>query len=300
MRFAPRQEERAPQPALADGERTRRAGVESVASQFLATGAGHLQGLAALGVTAPGRVGAVVDAAKGSIDTAVQRNRDGVTERLAQVTAQANADAVAARKHVNVNYAVAVKSIKKASDTASARVDAAHKKARTKLHDRRDKQLARIEKLYADGDKAIRATGVTVGDEAVAYGRKRHDDYLSKRNGESSLLDGPLHDNKMEASADAAAKVADEYRKGLVAEADAQADKAKEGRAKDLQGVGEEVKQSTDVLDAQYANAKRTLGAMERKALRTARPDPQEAAALDRRRPAADPRTPCRSRRRPS
>jgi hypothetical protein len=276
VRFAPRQEENGAQPGLSKLARKRRASAEALASQFVSGAAGHLQGLTAMASTAPWRVQAVVDGAKASVDVAVERSRAIVAERLATAIARARSDAVLAQRQIRLEHKTTAATIASVTTSAHARVEAAYKTATDRLTALQDQQLGRVEKLYARGDQDFRGSGVTVGDEAIAVGRKRHDHYLSLRNGESSLLDGPLHDNRMEASADAAKQVAEEYKKGLIAEANSQADKAQEGKTKDLEHIREQTRQSRSVLDTQCGTAKESLAKMERSALRTARRSREE------------------------
>ena len=65
--------------------------------------------------------------------------------------------------------------------------------------------------------------GEEIGDEAVSRARTKGAGWLAMRNGESSILDGPIHDNRLEAKADAALQVAEAYKAEFVKSATEQA-----------------------------------------------------------------------------
>jgi hypothetical protein len=81
------------------------------------------------------------------------------------------------------------------------------------------------------------------------------------------LLDGPLHDNRLEAKADAAINVTEAYRKKLIETANEQAAKSREGQPQDLDTVRQVVIKSRATLQNQYKNALDSLKQAENQAI---------------------------------
>jgi hypothetical protein len=270
VQFAPRQDEQSGDSRVARGGRQRRAAVEALASEFLARNAGLIENILAYGDVVPQRLLLVAETAKAAIQAAVEENKATVQAQIAAQRTRAQAEAETARSQVATQYQQAVDAISQTIADARDQVETAYVDADITLDILGQDQASRIENLYAEYDPILRATGTTVGDEAVAVGQRRRDEYLARRNGESTLLDGPLHDNRMEASAEAAMRVANDYRSSLIEEGNNQAARIQENKPQDLSNIESSIEQSREILRNQLDQALTALDQAETDALATA------------------------------
>ncbi len=250
--FAPTPVERSRQPRLVFEAAQKRAASEALAAAFVARNAFHAQNLVTLGMTAPPRILAVAAAAKAEIDTAVAQNIAQAQAAIAAAREQASAEAAAATEAIGAQRDQAIELIFSASDTALAEVDTAYTDASALLDQGESDQVANIEQAYVAWDPSFRAVGDEVGDEGIATAETRAQAWLAQRNGESSVLDGPIHDNRLEARADAARSVAKEYKKGIKQEADKQADSVQQGKPAALDMVRNAAQEARDALDQHW------------------------------------------------
>jgi hypothetical protein len=257
--FAPRPEESVKESRTAFEAARGRATSEAAAAAFLAHNVNHVQNLTALGATAPGRIFTAAALAKLAIDAAVVTNVTAVRGRIAGMRAQAQGDAAGAMARITTQRHKALEAIRKASETASGDVEKAHADTKATLDKLESDQVGGIETLYQTWVPKYRAVGGEVGAKAMATARAKANNWLSQRNGESSILDGPIHDNRLEAKADAAIKVAEEYQKGLQEEADKQAKKLQEGKPQVLEAVRNAAKEGRDALDQHLEAMKKSL-----------------------------------------
>jgi hypothetical protein len=255
VRFAPQAEEREREPAIVRGGRQRRAAVEALAADFLARNAAKIRDLLAFGDVAPARILAVAGTARAAVQAAVERNRAAVLEAIVAERARVQAVAEGAKARVVAEHQLTVESISGTMAAGRAQLYLAFGGAAILLGPLAAAQVGIIEGLYGRYRDRFRQVGAEVGEEAMAVGRRRRDEYLSRRNGESSLLDGPIHDNRLEASADAAMKVADEYRKALVEGAESQVAELEQTKPRDLANIDSSIQRSREILDAQLDQA---------------------------------------------
>src|SRR5262249_4892088 len=107
--------------------------------------------------------------------------------------------------------------------------------------------------------------------QALAIGEQRKAQYLSQCNGqEDSFWDGPIHDERLKASGDAAVQVGQGYHDKLIDEGNKQADAAKPGQANDVAHAREASEQTQHAFDAQHAATLSALDGSEEQALQTA------------------------------
>ena len=265
--FAPHRDEAAKDRSASQSARQQRLAAEALANDFLAANADRAQTILSVAESIPTRLLAAADAAKAAIDAAVEENRSTLAAQIAAVRAGATADADSARAEVTVAHASAVAAITAATLAAQERVTAAHTSALTTLDTREAAQVSRIHELYGEGDLKFRADGPAAGDAAVARAAERQRTYLSQRNGESDVLDGPIHDNRLEASGDAAVQVGDGYKKSLIEEANKQADASQKGKQKDLDNVSTQAASARTTLEQQLTASQDALTQAETQAL---------------------------------
>jgi hypothetical protein len=265
--FAPHRDEGDKDRSSSQAARQQRQAAEALANDFLAANAGKVAAILAVAEAVPGRLLAAAEAARAAVDAAVEENRAMLAAQIAAVRAGMQADAEAARAEVTASHASAVAAIQSATTAARERVTAAHTSALTTLDTREAAQVARIHELYSEGDTKFRAAGPAAGDAAVARAAERKTTYLSQRNGESDILDGPLHDNRLEASGDAAMQVGEGYKKSLTEEANKQADESQKGKQKDLDNVATQATTARTTLESQLTAAEDALAQAESQAL---------------------------------
>ena len=123
--------------------------------------------------------------------------------------------------------------------TARARAKAAHEAAAGGLGKRALQEQLRIVRAYAAAKAPMEAVGDEAAARADAAAATRSSRLLAQRNGESSVMDGPLHDNKLEADAEAGISVAKEYGKSFRTTAQDEAKKIPDSRGEILGKVSE-------------------------------------------------------------
>ena len=225
------------------------------ASELVAYGGTRLQDLLALGQTALTDIQPTAIAAQATVDQSLAENRATIMAQINGMRDQVTSQAKSAQAQITQRHQTTIPALQAATTTARQRIEAAHTVALAALTASENTQTERIHQLYGQGERDFRAAGPKVGGEAIGVGRQRQAAYLSQRNGESSLLDGPLHDNRLEAKADAAVKVADAYKTKLIETANEQADKSREGKPKDLDTVRQVGSKSSATLQTHYHNA---------------------------------------------
>ncbi|MBE9127623.1 MULTISPECIES: Hint domain-containing protein [unclassified Coleofasciculus] len=245
-----------------------RAAASSMASGFLADGAGRVQTITALGQTITPSIQSAAESAKAVIMAGIEQQRAAVTTQIAQVRAQAQSEAQATLAQIGSQHQAAVAAIGQATTTARGKVGTGYTTALTTVDERESNQLKRIDELYAQADKAYRAAGTKVGDEAVERGEQTAKGFESQVKGEDdSLLDGPVTDDKLKARAKAARDVAGQYQQGLIEEANKQADEGQKGKSKDLETVRKAATESRQTLESQQKAALDSLNTAQEQAL---------------------------------
>ena len=119
-------------------------------------------------------------------------------------------------------------------------------------------------------DTEIRATGRQVGDEALAIGERKAQEYLSQRiNRDDNIWDGPLTDNRCEARAKAARAVAEAYKSELIKNADSAADQLQSDSSKShtINQIRQQTNQCLQMLATQRTTTLDSLNAAEEQSL---------------------------------
>jgi hypothetical protein len=245
VQFAPRPEERSPQTPQAGFQAARkRAASEALASEFLTHNAAQAQNLLVLGLTAPPRIFTAAVQAKSAIDAAVAQNIGAVQAQIAAIRSQVVTEAEAAIAGIIAQRDQARTALTTATLLAKTTIDVTYTATGVLLNTQESNQLTKLENLYSTWEPKLRAVGTEVGNEAVTTAQRRADQWLSQRNGESSILDGPIHDNRLEARADAAKQVAKAYKESLEKAANEQTDKVLEGKPVVLDAVRQAAEQA--------------------------------------------------------
>jgi Domain of unknown function (DUF4157) len=202
-------------------------------SELVTYGGARLQDLLELGQTTLTDVQPAVINAQASVEQSLVQNRTAIATQISDMRSQVSHQAKFTQAQIIQKHQTTLPAIQTATTDARQRIEAAHTVALATLSASEQAQSERIHQLYGQGEKDFRETGPKAGNEALVVGHRRQQTYLSQRDGESDLLDGPLHDNRLEAKADAAIKVAEAYRAKLIETANEQAAKSREGQPKD-------------------------------------------------------------------
>ena len=250
VRFASRAEEKSTNPRVAQQATQKRIASEAVIADFVARNVHHAANLSAYGMTAVPRIMGAAVMAKASIDAVVAANVAAVAAQIAAAQGQVIAQAAAAKAIITAQSVLATMLIKAATIQAKADIEKAYADTKSALDTKETEQITAAGDLYTTWKPKYESTGTEIGNEALGIARQKANHWLSQRNGESTVLDGPIHDNRLEARADAAIKVAEEYKKGLQEAAKEQADKVTEGKPAVLDAVRQRAGEARTNLEA--------------------------------------------------
>lgn len=209
--FAPHAEETSHTREVAARGAAKRRASEAIADEFIARNAHHTAALLTVAYTAPTRIFAAAEVAKASVDAAVAQNIASVTGAIAGALASAQAQAAGAKAVIEAQRGMTVATITVATISARVEIEALYTQTVATLDTMETSQKTAIGDAYRTWQPRLEAVGTEIGGEGKAIAQSMAANWLSQRNGESSLLDGPIHDNRLEAKADAAKAVAESY-----------------------------------------------------------------------------------------
>jgi Domain of unknown function (DUF4157) len=176
-------------------------------------------------------------AANQAIDDAKRKSQAVVRGAMAAVREQATTQARSARAEIVQQRDRTVAAIRAAGVVAQTRVDAQTVAALQAVAAAETRCVPVLDAAYIAADSRFRLSGIAVGTEAIAIGASYRRTWMSQLDGKSSVLRGPVHDNRLKARATAADQVAQAYRTELIASAAKQADAAREGKARDREAI---------------------------------------------------------------
>ena len=136
---------------------------------------------------------------------------------------------------------------------AQGRAKRAHDTAAGGLGRRAEAEKSRIRRSYIAARPPLLGVGDAAADLAAGAAQARADRLLAERDGKSSVLDGPLHDNRLEANAEASVQVGGEYGKSFRQSASEQADALPDSRPEVLGKVDEITGQARTGYASQHA-----------------------------------------------
>lgn len=246
--FAPHAEERSPAPEVAARGAEKRRASEALANAFIARNAHHTAALLGLAYSAPPRIFAAAEAAKASVDAAVAQNIGTVTGAIAGALASAHGHAAAAKAAIQAQRAVTLVTITVSTIMARVEIETLFAQTNATLTSLETSQKSGISAAYKTWHPKLKAVGTEIGGEAMAKARSMGSAWLAMRNGESTLLDGPIHDNRLEAKADAAKEVATAYQTEFEKAAGEQADQVVAGETEVQKYVTDSATQARDGL----------------------------------------------------
>ena len=200
-------------------------------------GTQRAQGITGLGATVARRVHPALEAAHATI-TARVAHSEGII-RSAVTTAHTRVSGTHAQTHgaVTGGHQQTTAAVRAATVTARAAATASYTTSLAATAGHEQQQIGHIQQIYTQYDPRYRQVGPQVGDAAANHAAERAANWRSQFDGQSDFWDGPLHDNRLRARADAAISVGDAYRSGLADEGNKQTDQARAGQSKDLDNV---------------------------------------------------------------
>ncbi|PVM82181.1 eCIS core domain-containing protein [Caulobacter endophyticus] len=240
---------------------------QSLADAFVARTVQKVQALLTSAMAAPGRaVAAFNSAAEGirasaaSQGAALKAGGQGARKKI-------RSQRSAVRGTISQGKAKTDSGADEGSTSAKRRAKRAHDKAAGGLGKRSLTEKARIVLAYRNAVKPMEAVGATAAQNAATAAQVRSGKLLARRNGESTVLDGPVHDDRLEADAEAGIKVAEEYGKSFRTTAQDEARKIPESRGEILgkvdeittearKGFSDQLQQIQDGATAQQTGAK--------------------------------------------
>ncbi|MBX2798630.1 MAG: hypothetical protein KTR31_13195 [Myxococcales bacterium] len=252
-------------PALEESPEAAAARVAAQASinAFLTGNAGQVEALSARAQAIGPQVDAAAQSAAAAIDAVIASQMSLVEQAVAQARATTEQHAAGLRDHITAERESAVAEMQANVAAARTEVEAAHESAVATVAASVQTQRGRVDAAYEASAARIRGMGPTVGQEATALASRRAAGYRSRKNGESSWLDGPVHDNRMEASANAAEKVGGEYASGLSQEGETQAASLLEGKSADYETLDSMATELEGILEQQKTDALTALDTAE-------------------------------------
>jgi hypothetical protein len=127
-------------------------------------------------------------------------------------------------------------------------------------------QKPKIDKAYEDAKKDFKNIGSSIGNECASRQSQRSwTEFVSKMiHEDDSLLDGPYTDDMKQARGDAAVKVGDGYKDGLIKAGDDQSAKIDEGKPADYKKIDDAKTEFLKHLDENYDNSLKGIDAAEK------------------------------------
>lgn len=208
-----------------------------------------------------------LDAGRGQADAAVEAALQtqlalvaaAVSSQRSRVTARAES----ARAAIEADRIARLVELTASVQGARTQVQTSFEAARQSVRARAEVQRAEVEALYVQAGADFAAAGRVAAGAAVSMGARRAATYRSRKiHRDDSVLDGPLTDNRCEARAEAAEKVAESYRQGLLDEALRIAEEARQTLADDLAAVDLMAERALSELDASESTQVQALDSL--------------------------------------
>ena len=209
-------------------------------------------------------------AADRTIDAARIKSQGAIRAALAQLRDSAGARATAASAEIVQQHERTVGNVRARGVADKAYLDAQARTAAETVRRGEAQCVPLLDTAYAAGDKQFRKCGEQVGREAIAIGAGYRARWMAQLDGESTILSGPVHDNRLKARAKAADQVAAAYRDQLVEAAGKQADAAQDGKARDREAIAAAGSAHRDAIIATLRDAHAGIAHAEASAIEAA------------------------------
>ncbi|WP_445633475.1 hypothetical protein NSTC745_05139 [Nostoc sp. DSM 114161] len=268
VNFAPPEQETAQGEDDAILQEQQKAEAINITNSFLAEAALRVQTITQLGQGIEARIQGSTENAKAAVMAAVEQQKATVTAQIAQQRQQVQSQAQATIAQIQTQYQAAAATTSQTVAAERQKVAAEYTTSVQKVDETESNQLAKIEEFYTQAKEKYRAAGVKVGDEAIAFGEQKAAEWEAQITGkDDNFWDGPLTDNRLKARAKAAREVAKQYKEGLVAEGNKQADAVEQGKPKDIEGIHNIANQSRQQLQTLQQQTLDNLNSVEQQVL---------------------------------
>ena len=187
-------------------------------------------------------------AADQGIEAAKAKGQAAIRAAMAHLRTDAAARVAAATAEITQQHERTVGIVHGLALTQKTALDATARTATETVSHGEAQRWPELDTAYAAGDQQFRRSGEAVGREAMAIGADHRSKWMAQLDGESTILSGPVHDNKLKARAHAADQVAQAYRDQLVAAANQQADAAQRGKARDREALAAAASAQRDAI----------------------------------------------------
>ncbi len=241
----------------------RMAASQSLASRFASGAAEKSQTVLSAALAVPAQVMTSLGAARQAI--AAQATTQGAALKQGAGTArkQVSGQASRVRGAIGARHKTADGDVEHDVKDARDRATRAHDDAAKGLGTRADTEKSRIRRSYDSARDPLIGVGIEAGWKANDAAAARAKNLLGQKNGESSVLDGPIHDDRLEANADASEKVGTEYANSFRGSAREQANKLPESRPEIVGKVDDVTKQARDGFSNQFTQITQGADALE-------------------------------------
>jgi hypothetical protein len=234
---------------------------ESLASAFIQGVAQQVEPIIGAALNAVPQVLASLTGAKETVSKTTTEQAAALHDGAETARKRVGAEARHARGHIAKKRSESDSATDQGAQSAQDTAKTAQDKARGEIDKQAKAEADDISKKYRDAALPTRVVGANAGLKAKGAASEKAQSYLDQRNGESSLLDGPIHDNRLEARADAAKQVGDGYAKSFQEAATEQANKLPESKPEVLGKVSEISGQAKSGLNDQLKLTNEGVGA---------------------------------------
>lgn len=210
--------------------------------------------------------------AEASIDSTATTKIGEVRGAVRSARAQARTRAQQLRGHIEGEHLSTQAAIQAATDATRTALQGALTSSQTQVTTAQAAQLTHLGGLYDQAAGQFRAAAQSAAALATTNAGRRAASYRAgKINRDDSFWDGPLTDNRCDAQAEAAEKVGEAYRDGLVKEGDKQVTTLQGGRPTDEATVRQVATDAQQSLRTVLDNALRGLDDSHRQSVDNAR-----------------------------
>ncbi|HAX85355.1 MAG TPA: hypothetical protein DCY91_03595, partial [Cyanobacteria bacterium UBA11370] len=268
-----------PDAQVAQSTEKQRLQAEAAIAQFMASGSERIATISSLGQTIAPRIQASRGQAIASVDTAISQNQAAITNAITQARTQVQSQGQAAKNQVTGQHQATVAAIKSSTTAARDRLQSSYQASLNQLTQIESGMAGKIAQPFTQAANDFRAAGMKVGQEAIQVG----ENYKSQFQGESppepsnfvtEFLESFDRDtyvqNWRQAKIKAAGDVAENYRAGLVQNANEKAGELSTSQSEVVKGMREVVTTTRNDLQVKYTAALQELTQSEQSALQMA------------------------------
>ena len=248
----------------------KRATSASIINSFFNNATARVKAFIEIGRQAPDLLRANTGSQKAKLDAKIAQRKAKTSAVTEALKAQANASATQAIAQVEGKHQATLMQIEVRSMISKMAIDAKYEASLVALEEKRVATMEALDTKYSDAEAKIRALGPTVGQVATDKGEEYavRWEATARQQEYQGFWDGWLNRNRYEARAESARETAEQFKEGIVSQADGQADNLICGKPVDAQNLNQVVDSGSESLKCAYDATLETFEA-------------QKAAAID-------------------